>query len=141
MIYDLEDASGQRWTSIGAPMPDAPFVWDHASLSTQQRETIKAVGINDWNSDDVFGISRINHDGWRQMTFDLPGHYPGEGYGRPMNSQWRHDGDGKVHLPLKLRQIIVELPPRTLTLTRFEPPLRPWIELRDLGAVNHSSRD
>lgn len=135
VIYDLQDASGQRWTSIGAPMPNPPAVWDHESLSNDLREKIRKIGVNDWNSDDVFGESRINHDGWRQMTFELPGYYPGEGYGRPVNSQWRHDMDGRIHYPLKLRQIIIELPPRTLTLTQFRPVLQPWIELRDLATI------
>jgi hypothetical protein len=138
VIYDLQDASGQRWTSIGAPMPDAPPVWDHASLDPLQREELRKIGVNDWNSDDVFGESRINHDGWRQLTFVLPGQYPGEGYGWPGNSQWRHDGDGRVRHPLTLKGMIVELPPRTLTLTRFDPVLRPWIALRDLGTVSGS---
>ncbi|HYO95971.1 MAG TPA: hypothetical protein VER33_15740, partial [Polyangiaceae bacterium] len=132
VIFELEDASRQRWTSIGAS--------GSAVLSSQLLALIppefaaykRRARLADWNTDDVFGVSRINFDGWRHVSFPLPGNYPGEGYGWPANSQWMHDGDGRVHYPLKLRRLIVELPQKTLHVTAYLPAPRPEIYLSEL---------
>ena len=91
--------------------------------------------IADWNTDDQFGLSRINFDGWRYVGFSLPGQYPGEGYHWPSNSQWKWTGDGVVHYPLRLTKLIIELPEKTLYLNRYEPPKHLKIALRELVSV------
>jgi len=119
VIFDLEDADGQRWLSIGASgsatlrrelLDQIPS--EHAAYKARAR-------LADWNTDDVFGGSRFDFDGWRFVSFPLPGNYPGEGYGWPANSQWMHDGNGRVRYPLILRRLIFELPRKTLHLTEF----------------------
>jgi hypothetical protein len=89
-------------------------------------------GLSDWNTEDVYGQSRINFDGWRYLSFPLPGNYPGEGYGWPANSQWRGDKDGVVHYPLRFKKLVVELPEKVLHVKTFAPPARPAIYLKDL---------
>ncbi len=131
IIFELEDASGQRWTSIGAKAKgDSRWMADW--LPKEALADFKPGETADWNTDDVFGLSRINFDGWRYVGFPLPGQYPGEGYHWPANSQWKSTKDGVVHYPLRLVKLIVELPEKTLKLDRFEPAKRPEIYLRRL---------
>jgi hypothetical protein len=133
IIFELEDASGQRWTNIGAPSADPkPPYWLEKIVPAELRARFNPLKLADWNTEDVFGISRIDFDGWRWIDFPLPGHYPGEGYHWPINSQWRWDKDGKVHYPLSFRRLIVELPEKTLHVRTFAPAPRPEIYLKDL---------
>jgi len=134
IIYELHDASGQRWTSIGARSKGASD-WMADWLGQKLSEEYTPGEVADWNTDDVFGQSRISFDGWRYLEVALPGQYPGEGYHWPANSQWRWDGDGIVHYPLVLKKIIIEMPEKVLYLTRFKAPRRPAIQLRELISV------
>ncbi len=134
IILELEDATGQKWTSIGARSKGGSD-WMADWLGEKGSAEYKPGEVADWNTDDVFGLSRINFDGWRYIGIPLPGQYPGEGYHWPANSQWRWDRDGIVHYPLKLTKLIVELPEKTLYLNRFEAPRRAEIRLRDLVSV------
>ncbi|MEO6846892.1 MAG: hypothetical protein ABI254_06510, partial [Chthoniobacterales bacterium] len=134
IIYELEDASGQKWISIGAKaLENSPWMADW--LTPEMQKQFKPGDQADWNTDDAFGVSRINFDGWRYLAFPLPGQYPGEGYHWPANSQWHSDKDGVVHYPLTLKKIIVQLPEKTLYLQRFEAAKRPEIYLNDLISV------
>lgn len=83
------------------------------------------------NTGDVFGVSRINFEGWRWLAFPLPGNYPGEKHPWSANSQWRWDKDGIVHYPLTFRRLILELPEKVLHVKTFNPPARPEIYLKD----------
>src|SRR5262249_31351132 len=132
-IFELQDASGQRWISLGAQQ-DGPLKWVQAMVPKDQLARWSKPAFNDWNTSDVFGISRINFDGWRYVAFPLPGNYPGERYPWPANSQWRWDKDGVVHYPLTCRRLILELPEKVLHVKTFAPPLRPEIYLKDLTA-------
>ncbi len=134
IIFELEDASGQRWTSIGARSKGGSD-WMKDWLGEKGNTEYQPGETADWNTDDLFGFSRVNFDGWRYVGVPLPGQYPGEGYHWPANGQWRSDKDGIAHYPLILKKVIVELPERTLYLTRFEPPKRPEISLRNLVSV------
>ncbi len=136
IIFELEDASGQRWTSIGAKT-EGDSRWMEDWLPKEMLEDFKPGEMADWNTDDVFGLSRINFDGWRYVGFPLPGQYPGEGYHWPANSQWKSTGDGIVHYPLRLTKLIVEMPEKTLKLDRFEPAKHPEIHLRRLIAAEN----
>lgn len=137
IIFEFVDASGQTWTSIGAPSPDAPPRWLEQRTTPQQREALSPAWHSDWNTDDLFGHSRINFDGWRYVAMDMPGHYPGEGYRWPGTSQWRHDRDGTVHYPLTFRRLVVELNERVLHVADYQPVRRPEIYLRDLTVAEH----
>jgi hypothetical protein len=133
LIYELVDASGQTWTSIGAAANDEPSEWMLDWLPAE----FTAAGNGsarraDWNTNDVFGASVICFDGWRYVRFPLPGNYPGEAAPWPANSQWRSDKDGIVHHPLSLRRIIIEMPLHVLKMTDFSPVADPALAFRQL---------
>ena len=128
VIFELVDASGQRWISIGAQAKEDPA----SILPKWILDQFPSPGVSDWNTDDPWGVSRINFDGWRYVAFPLPGNYPGEGYAWPGNSNWRWDKDGKVHYPLTLRKLLVELNGKVLHVKTFAPVARPEIYLDDL---------
>ena len=142
VIFDLTDASGQRWISIGANMdkyqrvegggPKRVKVDPATFYSPDVLAKFPSPGISDWNTEDAWGLSRINFDGWRYVAFPLPGNYPGEHYGWPANSQWRGDKDGVVHYPLVLKKLVVELNAKVLHMKTFAPVPRPEIYLKDL---------
>jgi hypothetical protein len=133
LIFELQDASGQRWISLGAEQTDAPRKWAEDLAHPDMRAKWARPAINDWNTGDPFGISRINFDGWRWLAFPLPGNYPGEKHPWPANSQWRWDKDGVVHYPLTFKRLIVELPEKVLHVKTFAPPPRLEIYLKDLS--------
>jgi hypothetical protein len=132
LIFELQDASGQRWVSLGAEQTDAPRKWAEALAHPDMRAKWKRPAINEWNTSDLFGVSRFNFDGWRWVAFPLPGNYPGEKHPWPANSQWRWDRDGVVHYPLTLKRLIIELPEKVLQVKTFAPPPRPEVYLKDL---------
>ena len=127
-----EDAAGQRWTSIGAPMKGEATRWMADWMSPAELAAMKAMNVSDWNTNDIFGHSWINFDGWRYVSFPLPGQYPGEGYHWPMNGQWRWNKDGIVHYPLKFTRLILELPEKTLHVKTYAPVKRAEIYVKDL---------
>jgi hypothetical protein len=133
LIFELHDASGQRWISIGAEQPDIPRKWIEAMVPADMFAKWPRPAINDSNTDDVLGLSRINFDGWRWLAFPLPGNFPGEKHPWPANSQWRWDKDGIVHYPLTFKRLIVELPSKVLHVKTFAPPPRAEIYLKDLS--------
>jgi hypothetical protein len=137
IVFELEDAKGQRWISIGAEQAGTPPSWLAEWLSKEEfaRLNPKSMNLSDWNSDDAWGRSSINFDGWRLVRFPLPGQYPGEGYHWPMNSQWRFSGDGVVHYPLKFKRLVVTMPEKILYGTQYAPPRHYDIRLRDLVAM------
>jgi hypothetical protein len=132
LIFELTDASGQRWISLGAQQGGETNRWLEDWLPKEMLAKFPTPGISDWNTEDVFGTSRINFDGWRYLAFPLPGNYPGEKYPWPANSQWRWDKDGVVHYPLTFRKLIVELPEKVLHIQEWGPVARPEIVLKDL---------
>jgi hypothetical protein len=132
VIFELEDAGGQRWTSIGASQVGEPTRWMADWLSPEELAAIKSTTIEAWNTNDVRGRSRINFEGWHYVRFPLPGNYEGEGYHWPNNSNWKRSGDGIVKYPLKFKRLIVEMPEKVLHLNRLVSPTRPEIYLKDL---------
>ncbi len=133
VIFELEDAGGQRWISIGAERKDGRARWmPDWFRDPQDYDKMKQGIINDWHTDDAWGRSRINFDGWRYLDFPLPGNYPGERYHWPYNSQWRWDGDGIVKYPLTFKKLIVELPEKVLHFKSFVSVQRPSIYLKNL---------
>jgi hypothetical protein len=132
IIFEIEDASGQRWISIGAQAGSKPNRWLMDWMPTEVFNQVEKPAINDWNTDDCYGQSSINFDGWRYLSFPLPGNYLYENHPWPANSNWRWDKDGIVHYPLKFRKLIVELRDKVLHLKTFEKVARPEIYLCDL---------
>jgi hypothetical protein len=137
IIFELEDAKGQRWTSIGAEQAGTPPAWLAEWLSKEELAKLnpKSMNLCDWNSDDAWGRSFINFDGWRLVKFPLPGQYPGDGYHWPMNSQWRWSGDGVVHYPLKFRRLVVTMPEKVLYGTQYIAPRHYTVRFKDLVAM------
>ena len=137
VIFELEDASGQRWISIGAEMGGEPNPWMADWMPAAEFEKLREAGgaeISDWNSNDAWGRSFVNHDGWRYLSFPLPGQYGrnSDGYHWPYSSQWRHSGDGKVRYPLRFTRLIVTLPEKVLYVDRYAPVARQEICLHKL---------
>lgn len=132
VLFELEDASGQRWISIGAEQSGEPTRWMADWMSEEQFKSLKTMNLCDWNTNDPWGRSALNFEGWRYLRFPLPGNYPGEGYHWPYSSQWRFSGDGLVKYPLKLKKLILTLPEKVLHLTRYAPVPRQEIYLKDL---------
>jgi hypothetical protein len=88
VIYVLRDANGERWTSIGSK--------------------------NQFGCDDIHSWSQFCFDGWRYLTFELPGHAGWDVF-RKHGATWWRGGDGGdeagrdvVDLPLALEAIILE---------------------------------
>ena len=132
ILFELEDAGGQRWTSIGAPMTGEATRWMADWMSESELAAMKTMSVSDWNTNDPWQRSRINFEGWRYLRFPLPGNYPGEGYHWPYSSQWKHTGDGVVKYPLRFKKLIVELPEKVLRFTDYSPVPRPEIYVKDL---------
>jgi hypothetical protein len=132
VIFELEDASGQRWTSLGAPMKGEATRWMADWMSEQELAAMRQMNVADWNTNDPWQRSRINFEGWRYLRFPLPGNYPGERYHWPYSSQWKHTGDGIVKYPLTFKKLIVELPEKVLHLTTHTPVPRAEVYLKDL---------
>ena len=108
IFWELEDAKGERqlWRSSGGGRDGG-----------------------DWGNH-----SAIDFDGWCFVTFPLTNESPatqiepGPGIG-----QWVHDGDGKLHYPLKLVGLQVVAYRQSLNLTRMEP-VKGHIRLKDVAA-------
>jgi hypothetical protein len=98
LIYDLTDAEGEQWLSIGMP--------------------------REFNVNDPYNWSFLNHDGWRFVAHDLPGDFGGsERHHWPTQCVWGHfkpgppDKDGKptdtgngiVDYPLTFNKLIIEM--------------------------------
>lgn len=82
-VYRLHDAKGEIWTAAGTK--------------------------DDWNCDDPYARSFINFEGWRYVSFPLPGNHPYDLTREAETTWWgSHGGDGIVDLPLALDKIYVE---------------------------------
>ena len=84
VVYCLRDAKGERRLSVGK--------------------------TGEWNVDDVHCWSAFCFDGWRYLTFELPGNAPYDCYREMGTSFWGYYGEGDkiVDLPLQIEKIIVE---------------------------------
>src|SRR6185437_127538 len=85
IIFELEDAAGQRFISIGAMMKGERTRWMADWMSEAELARMKEMSVADWNTNDPWQRSRINFEGWRYVKFPLPGNYPGEGYHWPFS--------------------------------------------------------
>jgi hypothetical protein len=133
LIFELVDASGQRWISIGCSMGETPTRWMADWLPKEEFDKLSNIQVADWNTNDSEGRSFINFDGWRYIMFPLPGQYDGEGYHWPRNGYWKYDRDGKVHYPLALTRVIVELREKVVYGKDFVEPKRKEIYIKNLA--------
>jgi hypothetical protein len=96
VVYCLRDAKGERWLSVGKK--------------------------GEWNVDDVHNWSAFNFDGWRYLTFELPGNAPYDLYREAGTSFWgNYGGDMVVDLPLTLEKIVVERRTHVIHATEQRP--------------------
>ncbi len=115
VIYEIEDAEGEIYQNVGTK--DA------------------------WNCDDTHSWSQTNFDGWRFLSFPLPGNLPGDNYREKNSVWWGHRGgdqDGIVDLPIKLNKIIVSMSTNQIYVDKMLPIDNRAIELDDLVAVYDS---
>jgi len=109
IIYEIEDAKGEIWQSIGAK--------------------------DGWNCDDTHCWSYFNFDGWRYLEFPLPGHLAGDDYRRKETVWWNHSAEGVVDLPLKLTRIIIEHRTHNIYVNDCLPVADRSVQLDALTAV------
>ncbi|MCA9133179.1 MAG: hypothetical protein KDA45_08490, partial [Planctomycetales bacterium] len=131
LIFQCQDARGEQWISLGAPAAGNNR-WMADWLPPEMLENYNPEKQADWNTNDVFGDSRINFDGWRYLAVPLPGQYDGGDYHWAANSQWKFDQEGQVDYPLTLTRVVVQLPEKTLHVQTFAPARRPEIYLSGL---------
>jgi len=141
LVFELEDAAGQRWISLGTEQQGAPNPWLGDWMGKDELAKMQTSGVSDWNSNDVWGRSMINFEGWGTIKFPLPGNYEGEGYHWPYTSQWRcvkadgNQGDYRVHYPLKLTKLAVTARSKVLYGTEVLDVKRPSIYLKEIEAI------
>jgi len=109
IIYEIEDARGEVWQSIGAK--------------------------EQWNCDDVHSWSYFNFDGWRYLEFPLPAHQPGDAYRERDTVWWNYSAEGVVDLPVRLTRIIVEMRTHHIYVNECVPIADRSVQLDDLMAV------
>jgi hypothetical protein len=147
IIFELKDASGQTWRHLGAPQARgeiSPWLLDwmpKEMLASKEDGTKEPVKMADWNTDDVWGASRIKFDGWKYLEVPLPGTFQGD-YRMywPTNSQWKYDKDGIMHYPLTVTGITVEIPEKVLKLNRYEPVADASFQFGEILAVTRLQR-
>jgi hypothetical protein len=77
----------------------------------------------------------FNFDGWRYLTFELPGHTPWDSYRKHGTNWWRSDdGDGVVDLPLALEAIVIEQRSHLLYVNDVQPAANDSVSLGKLYA-------
>jgi len=109
VLFELIDAEGERWISIGAPRM--------------------------YNVEDTWTESHINFDGWRWVEIGLCGTFDGE-YHLPRHANWKHDGgDGKVQYPVKLNRLILELRDKVVHVNELIPLEDQKVRLSNLTAI------
>jgi hypothetical protein len=119
VAYCLRDARGELWMSIGTR--------------------------GAWNCDDIHCLSSFNYDGWRYLSFPLPGNAPYDAYRENGMTWWGSysKGDGIADLPLTLEKIIVERRTHAMYVNSPQPVSRDDVELGELDAeyAHHGDRE
>jgi hypothetical protein len=107
--------------------------WGRVSFELVDAKGERWTGVG--GSEDAYGHSFVNFDGWRWMEVELPGQFRPD-YPWPYNGNWTATGgDGVVDYPLQLTRILVEARHQVVYVNSLVPVARPWIRLRDLSAV------
>jgi len=113
IIYEIEDAKGEVWQSIGTK--------------------------DEWNCDDIHSWSYFNFDGWRYLEFPLPEHLPGDNYRGKDTVWWNHSAEGVVDLPLKLTRVIIEMRTHNVYVNELLPVADRSVQLDNLTAAYDSA--
>ncbi len=114
-IYVLKDANGQVFHSIGFK--------------------------DQYNCDDVHSWSQFNFDGWRYLTFELPGNEGYDLYRKNGSTWWRYSGDGNVALPLSLDSIIVEQRTHLMYVNDIQPAASDTVQFGKLSVLYANPAD
>jgi hypothetical protein len=114
-IYVLRDAKGEQWYSIGEK--------------------------DQYNCDDTHSWSMFNFDGWRYLTFELPGNAPWDKYRKAGSTWWRFTDGGVADLPLQLEAIIVEQRTHILYVNDVQPVASDTVQFGKLFAQYQSPGD
>ncbi len=86
-------------------------------------------------SEDSYGRSFINFDGWRWMEIDLCGHFRND-YPWPLHGNWTsQDGDGLVDYPVTVTKLIVEVRDHVVYVNELVRVRDPSIALSGLHAL------
>ncbi|MBM4039166.1 MAG: hypothetical protein FJ290_11700 [Planctomycetes bacterium] len=109
IIYEIEDAKGEVWQSIGTK--------------------------DEWNCDDIHSWSYFNFDGWRWLEFPLPNNLPGDNYREKDSVWWNHSAEGIVDLPVRLTRIIIEMRTHNIYVNELLPVADRSVQLDNLTAV------
>lgn len=109
IIYEIEDAKGEIWQSIGTK--------------------------DEWNCDDVHSWSSFNFDGWRYLEFPLPNHLPGDNYREKDTVWWNHSAEGVVDLPVKLTRVVLEMRTHNVYVNELLPVADRSVQLDNLMAI------
>ncbi len=113
IIYEIEDAKGEVWQSIGSK--------------------------DEWNCDDIHSWSFFNFDGWRWLEFPLPNNLPGDNYREKDTVWWNHSAEGIVDLPVKLTRVIIEMRTHNVYVNELLPVADRSVDLDNLTAVYDNS--
>ncbi len=114
-IYVLKDAKGEQWYSIGEK--------------------------DQYNCDDVHSWSQFNFDGWRYLSFEMPGHTGWDSYRRNGTTWWRFTQEGVVDLPLTLETVIVEQRTHLLYVNDVQPAASNSVQLGKLSVQYEKPED
>jgi len=110
VFFELEDAKGEKFYSIGAP-------------------------CGGWSVGDWVCRTFINFDGWNYITVKLPFKFS-SGFSGPPNHNWtRTDGDSIVDHPIRFTRLVVELRDRVVYLTDAVEVPDKSVRLRDLSVA------
>jgi hypothetical protein len=117
VVYELHDAKGERWLSIG----------------TRQS----------WNCDDMYNWSSFCFDGWRYLRFEMPSHSPYDSFSEKGMTWWGSfgNGDGIIDLPLSLTKIIVERRNDVMYVNDLQPARSDDVLLGDIYAEYAKNSD
>lgn len=116
VIYVLRDAKGERWTSIGTK--------------------------DQYNCDDPHSWSQFCYDGWRYLTFELPGHAGYDSFRKHGTTWWNASGgDDIVDLPLTLEAVIVQQRTHILYVNDVQPVASDTVALGKMFLEYDSAED
>lgn len=114
VLWEFEDAAGERFFSIGA----SEGGWS----------------VGDWEA-----RTFINFDGWNYLSVELPFRHASGFYGPPQRNWLARGGDGIVDYPIRFTRLVVELRDTVLRLTAPIPVPDRTVRLRDLS-VSYAPR-
>ena len=114
VLWEVEDAEGERFFSIGA----SEGGWS----------------VGDWEA-----ATFINFDGWNYLSVDPPFRHASGFYGPPQRNWLISGGNGIVDYPIRFTRLVVELRDTVLRLTEPVPVPDPTVRIHGLS-VSYRAR-